>query len=102
MYIIPIKKSFIVSVSQRIQLGKKRTAKKLLILNNRASCKHFIEHNIHTISYQHINECVTFILKKSGMFVNQQINHPYSTRNKDNLKTNSSRFTFIQKNINTF
>lgn len=89
------------SEAVRIFVLQKRCIRNILNMKQTETCKQmFIEKRILTLASLYIFEVIIFIKQNINLFVNFNLSHLYSTRNKNNLvNENIIKYSYIQKNV---
>lgn len=91
------------SETDRLFVVQKRILRRILKLNQRESCReHFKGNKVLTLYSLSILEGIMFAAKNYDLFVNNKYDHHYETRNRNDLRTDQLKFTYLQKNVKNF
>lgn len=86
--------------SSRIFILQKRCIRIIFGLGFRDSCRElFRTCGILTLYTLYIYDCISFILNNYSLFEELGGQHRYSTRFRDNLRTDRPNYTFVQRNV---
>lgn len=86
--------------TNRIFVLQKRCIRSILNLKQTDTCKHiFAKRNILTLVSLYIYESIIFLTENKSLFLCHEREHEHDTRNKQNLNSDKTNFTYIQKNV---
>nr|CAI5845683.1 unnamed protein product [Callosobruchus analis] len=89
-----------VAEAERILRLQKRCLRTIYKQKFTETCRNlFVESNIQTVFNIYILECVKFVSENPDIFDKLKSDHSHNTRFKENLKTETAHYSYIQKNV---